>query len=76
MNATKSSLNQFAVAQAVIVIVELDLPVLVMNSPAYATTSTSKVNLNMDMKFTLVYPVNNPDAVFYGGALVYDYDVV
>lgn len=30
----------------------------------------------MDMKFTLDYPVKNPDAVFYGGALVYDYDVV
>jgi len=60
--------------EASVIITEIDLPALAVDVPA--VLSQRRVNLNEEIIFRLNYSGNNPDNLFYGGALVYDYDVV
>ncbi|CAD8093460.1 unnamed protein product [Paramecium primaurelia] len=72
LNGTKEEL--FEVAQAVIVIVELDIPVLELKRPEYLTSK--RVNMNQEISIKFLYPTKNPDSLYYGGAIVYDFNVV
>jgi hypothetical protein len=59
---------------AIIVITELDLPPLSLQYTS--SVLIRKVNLDEEFRIDMIYPTNNPDSLFYGGALLYDLDIV
>jgi hypothetical protein len=57
-----------------IVITELDLPPLSLQYPS--SVMIRRVNLDEEFRIDMNYPTNNPDSLFYGGALLYDLNIV